>query len=336
MTDSYQFDAYGQTVSSTGSTVNPYHYSGERRDAESGMYQLRARYYHPGIGRFMSRDPFAGRADSPVSRHRYLYANDDPVNGSDPTGLETLPELSVVTSIQVGLGATGIVGAGAAVCTASTTVAQARAVVATTRFLFLAGAGAQVVASIISSAVNAGNAARERQSYNSEYNFTETNKDAFFTGLSNGAGWDTGELPSPGLKQLAIKGIQSGGQFGIGLGLSFHGKPPVVAQFLLAPPPVKIDAGFEFSAEAPLYEFALCGAVKVAKVFLKTKLPLGIGKEFSSTGAFTAKAGLALELGFSLFGGAFELGLPLISFEQTGTNASFTLLGYFSRSYESK
>jgi hypothetical protein len=43
----------------------------------------------------MSRDPFGGQIQSPTSLHRYLYANGDPVNYRDPTGLETLAELSI-------------------------------------------------------------------------------------------------------------------------------------------------------------------------------------------------------------------------------------------------
>jgi hypothetical protein len=43
-TDSYLYDAYGGTVSATGSTINPYLHSGERFDASSALYQLRARY----------------------------------------------------------------------------------------------------------------------------------------------------------------------------------------------------------------------------------------------------------------------------------------------------
>ena len=68
---------------------------GERFDADDGLYQLRARYYDPAGGRFLSRDPFDGRPQSPVSLHRYLYANADPVNFNDPTGRETLLNITL-------------------------------------------------------------------------------------------------------------------------------------------------------------------------------------------------------------------------------------------------
>jgi RHS repeat-associated protein len=87
LTDRYQFDAYGNSIVVTGSTPNPYRYRGQRLE-ESGLYHLRARDYSPAQGRFLSRDPFAGRAAVPLSRHRYLYSNADPVNLVDPAGAE--------------------------------------------------------------------------------------------------------------------------------------------------------------------------------------------------------------------------------------------------------
>lgn len=56
---------------------------------------MRARYYNPLTGRFLSRDPedpqpknANGSPVDPKSLHKYLYANGDPVNGWDPTGRE--------------------------------------------------------------------------------------------------------------------------------------------------------------------------------------------------------------------------------------------------------
>ena len=50
--------------------------SGEQYDPDLGLYYLRARYYNPGTGRFLSRD------------HKYLYTGGDPVNRVDPRGRE--------------------------------------------------------------------------------------------------------------------------------------------------------------------------------------------------------------------------------------------------------
>jgi hypothetical protein len=43
----YSYDAYGNLSSQTGSVSNPFLYTGECRDSESGLYYLRARHYDP-------------------------------------------------------------------------------------------------------------------------------------------------------------------------------------------------------------------------------------------------------------------------------------------------
>jgi RHS repeat-associated protein len=60
--------------------------SGEQYDADLGLYYLRARYYNPATGRFMSRDPEEGKPWDPATLHKYLYASSDPVNRVDPRG----------------------------------------------------------------------------------------------------------------------------------------------------------------------------------------------------------------------------------------------------------
>jgi len=50
ITDTYIYDAYGQLISSTGTTKNSYLYTGEQFDKELGKYYLRARYYNQNVG----------------------------------------------------------------------------------------------------------------------------------------------------------------------------------------------------------------------------------------------------------------------------------------------
>ena len=66
--------------------------SGEQYDSDLGLYYLRARYYNPTTGRFLSRDPEDGDAFDPTTLHKYLYASGDPVNGMDPRGREVYIE----------------------------------------------------------------------------------------------------------------------------------------------------------------------------------------------------------------------------------------------------
>ncbi len=82
----YQYDEYGNVVSSSGSITQPFQYTGEQFDAETGFLYLRARMYDPASGKFTSRDDYSGRIVTPQSLHRYAYVQDSPVTFSDPGG----------------------------------------------------------------------------------------------------------------------------------------------------------------------------------------------------------------------------------------------------------
>ena len=73
--------AYGEHATSTGITT-PFQFAGQYKDAESGLVYLRARYYDPSTGQFISRDPLAA-----MTRQPYAYSGDNPLNATDPTGL---------------------------------------------------------------------------------------------------------------------------------------------------------------------------------------------------------------------------------------------------------
>ncbi len=95
-----RFDAYGRSLASQGTSNSDLQYNGEPRSGVTGQDYLRARYYDSETGRFTSEDPFDGFVIRPLSRHQYQYADLDPVNNSDPTGLTTQAELSVSTGIR--------------------------------------------------------------------------------------------------------------------------------------------------------------------------------------------------------------------------------------------
>ncbi len=86
VTDTYDYDAFGNLINSTGNTVNNYRYCGEQFDGTTGLYYLRARYMNPNTGTFISMDSYNGSINDPVSLHKYLYANANPVTYSDPSG----------------------------------------------------------------------------------------------------------------------------------------------------------------------------------------------------------------------------------------------------------
>ncbi len=77
----YAYDAFGVELSPVSSDANPFRYSGEYFDAESGDYYLRARYSAPGLGRFLSEDPVRDGSNW------YVYCNNNPVRFIDSFGL---------------------------------------------------------------------------------------------------------------------------------------------------------------------------------------------------------------------------------------------------------
>jgi RHS repeat-associated protein len=78
----YTYDPYGRLAASTGSVSTPLRYAGEYTDAETGFVYLRARYYDPATGQFISRDPLTAMTGTP-----YSYVDNNPLNDTDPNGL---------------------------------------------------------------------------------------------------------------------------------------------------------------------------------------------------------------------------------------------------------
>src|SRR5260370_44741 len=59
VTDTYDYDAFGNLIHSTGTTPNNYLFPGEQFDPDLGLYYNRARYLNTTTGRFWPRDSFA-------------------------------------------------------------------------------------------------------------------------------------------------------------------------------------------------------------------------------------------------------------------------------------
>jgi RHS repeat-associated protein len=95
VTDSYDDDAFGMPIKSSGTTSNTFRYSGERYDSSIGLYDLRARYYNQATGRFWARDPVQGGTCLPLSFNPYIYTYDDPVDSIDPTGREAFADFLI-------------------------------------------------------------------------------------------------------------------------------------------------------------------------------------------------------------------------------------------------
>ncbi len=100
ITDTYTYDAFGELTDKTGTTENSFLYCGEQYDANTGFYYLRARYMDPSVGRFVTMDPYTGSLFDPMSLHKYLYANSNPIMYTDPTGYFSLLEMNASEAID--------------------------------------------------------------------------------------------------------------------------------------------------------------------------------------------------------------------------------------------
>ena len=82
----YEYDSFGNEVNPDSKDDNSFRYCGEYYDKETEEIYLRARYYQPVMGRFLTRDTYTGKEDEPESLHLYTYCGNDGVNNVDPDG----------------------------------------------------------------------------------------------------------------------------------------------------------------------------------------------------------------------------------------------------------
>jgi RHS repeat-associated protein len=79
------YEPYGEVLSASGDGETSYAFTGEMQDS-SGLIHLRACYYQPSIGRFQTRDTWAGDFNQPMSYNKWLYSYSNPVVYIDSTG----------------------------------------------------------------------------------------------------------------------------------------------------------------------------------------------------------------------------------------------------------
>ncbi len=79
------YEPYGEVLSSAGDGESSYAYAGEWTDM-TGLQYLRARYMWSAVGRFLTRDTWAGDYNSPLSLNRWMYVQGNPVMFTDPNG----------------------------------------------------------------------------------------------------------------------------------------------------------------------------------------------------------------------------------------------------------
>ena len=84
LTAAYRYGPFGEEL---GTVPEGYAFAGERWDEPVGLLYLRARYYNPVVGRFVSRDRWGGESQFPQSLDRFVYVANNVVNRVDPSGL---------------------------------------------------------------------------------------------------------------------------------------------------------------------------------------------------------------------------------------------------------
>ena len=77
---------FGSQRTTTPNAENVYKFTDQELDAESGLYNYKARLYDPVIGRFIGPDPFVQAPFDPQTLNRYSYCRNNPLIYTDPTG----------------------------------------------------------------------------------------------------------------------------------------------------------------------------------------------------------------------------------------------------------
>jgi RHS repeat-associated protein len=96
----YNYDAYGNPTTGANPTATTnLLWQGQYRDPTSGLYYLRARWYDPTSGQFLSVDPLNQTTGTP-----YAYGGDNPITNTDPTGLHSIG-MDALHALEYGTGA---------------------------------------------------------------------------------------------------------------------------------------------------------------------------------------------------------------------------------------
>jgi RHS repeat-associated protein len=89
---SYDYDPFGQTLKTVGdfADANPFRFSSQYTDDETGLIYYGYRYYNPQLGRWISRDPIEERGGASL----YGFVNNDGINNNDVLGLRMSNDFS--------------------------------------------------------------------------------------------------------------------------------------------------------------------------------------------------------------------------------------------------
>jgi len=108
---SYHWDAWGNArfPSELTASKNKFGFTGYERDGETGLYNAKARYFDPQLGRFTAQDPHSGFIEMPETLNAYAYVHNRPTVYTDPDG-DIVP---LVVAAVIGLKAAFYAGSAA-------------------------------------------------------------------------------------------------------------------------------------------------------------------------------------------------------------------------------
>ena len=92
----YTYTPYGTVTSHTGAVSTNLQFAGQFTDNETGLQYLQARYYDPATAQFVSVDPAVS-----WTMEAYAYANQNPLDGSDPSGMWCFPPWSSSCDVPI-------------------------------------------------------------------------------------------------------------------------------------------------------------------------------------------------------------------------------------------
>jgi choice-of-anchor A domain-containing protein/RHS repeat-associated protein len=148
LTDTYDYEAFGEVLTQTGSTENSYLFTGEQFDAGLNQYYLRARYYDQSVGRFTSMDTWMGNNNDPITLHKYAYGNADPSTFVDPSGNNSILEMMQTTNTLARMSALSVARVGLPGVTAANDALWSTAVVSSSGLGSLGTAGLGLISSL--------------------------------------------------------------------------------------------------------------------------------------------------------------------------------------------
>lgn len=82
----YTYDIWGGPLTTDETVPNVLRYAGEYWDETVGLQYLRARWYDPGMARFIGEDTYEGELNDPLSLNLYSYVSNNPLKYVDPSG----------------------------------------------------------------------------------------------------------------------------------------------------------------------------------------------------------------------------------------------------------